>query len=184
MKVPKYIDETNGKSRCTCVKKEDFLPLLILLVSQTFISSVLFIMLTFLSLFLHFVIGGLFTFSLYAAIWWFIWWGQYGENGIAQFYPKLIFATMPLVAFTTLYIHSHPTPTYMTMIPLLPAEIHFDFSTAVTCTLLFPLYSIALQKYFLPQNRIWFQFVCAASGLVAIGTVIFTSCYHFLPTNW
>lgn len=118
-----------------------------MVVGQAFIVFVLFFVcnvITFLTYFFAgYAIAGFITFSVYAVIWWFIWRSLYGENGIPQFYTKLTFGTIPLIVFTVTYILLHPTPNYSMMIPTLPAEIHFYFATAVTATLMFPLYAFA-----------------------------------------
>lgn len=132
----------------------------------------------------HFITSGAFSFTLFAAIWWLIWKLHYVEGGIPKFYSELVFATIPLAAFTSLFIWHHPVPDDTLMIPLLPEEIRFDFSTAVTCTLLFPIYSIVLHQYLFNRGHSWRRLVGSASFVMIVGTVIFTMCYQLLPPGW
>jgi hypothetical protein len=133
--------------------------------------------------FAGYVVSGLITFSLYALIWSLIWWTLYVENGITQFFLKLTFATFPLIGFTACYILLHPTPNYQMMIPLLPSEIHFYFATAVTGTLLFPWYSIALIRFFSKEHK-WLRFLWITSSLAIGGVISFTLCFNLLPAQW
>ena len=129
------------------------------------------------------LVSGLITFSLYALVWSLIWRALYVKDGISQFPLKLIFATLPLIVFTAIYIWRHPTPNYLMMIPLLPSEIHFYFATAITGTVLFPWYSLTLKRLFSEDKR-WVRYVWRMSPIAAAGVVIFTFSYNLLPSQW
>jgi hypothetical protein len=158
-----------------------------MLIGQSAIVFVLYFLCNVITLFTFpftgYVVGGLITFSLYALVWSLIWWTLYVKNGISQFFLKLTFATLPLIVFTAWYIWMHPTPNYAMMIPLLPADIHFYFATAITGTLLFPWYSIYLKQFFSRDHK-WFKFLWNMSPIAAVGVISFTLCYNLLPAQW
>lgn len=158
-----------------------------MLIAQSVIVFVLYFMCIFITLFTFpftgYVVSGLITFSLYAIVWSLIWWTLYVNNGISQFFLKLAFATLPLLVFTVGYIWMHPTPNYKMMIPLLPTDVHFYFATAITGTLLFPLYSIVLKRCF-SMNLRWSRFLWIMSPIPILGLISFTLCFNLLPAQW
>lgn len=158
-----------------------------MLIGQSVIVFVLYFMCNLVTLFTFpftgYVVGGVITFSLYVLIWSIIWLVLYGDNGISQFSLKLTFATLPLILFTVGYIWIHPTPNYAMMIPLLPADIHFYFASAITGTLLFPWYSISLRRIFSRDYK-WVKFFWNMSPIAVLGVISFTLCYNVLPAQW
>lgn len=130
-----------------------------------------------------YAISGPITFALYAFVWAAIWYVSYQKNGMQNFWLKLISATLPLIALTVAYIALHPAPNYRMMIPILPEDIHFDFASAITGTLLFPWYAIALQRLFAGTHRATQFFALMIPGAIA-GALCFTGCYMALPANW
>lgn len=158
-----------------------------MLVGQSAIVFVLYLICNVITLFTFpfagYLVGGLVTFSLYALVWSLIWWILYMKHGIKQFSLQLTFATLPLIGFTTWYIWMHPTPNYQMMIPLLPSDIHCYFATAVTGTLLFPWYSIALRQFFSKEHK-WLRFLWMMSPVAIGGLISFTLCFKLLPAQW
>ncbi|EPZ51541.1 hypothetical protein [Alicyclobacillus acidoterrestris] len=158
-------------------------------VAQLGIVLILYVMCNIITLFTYFLgeyfISGFVTFSLFTLVWWLIWRVIYDMSGTAQFPVKLTFSTLPLIGLAVFYIWQHPTPNYTLMIPRLPTDIHFYFATAITGTLLFPWYSIALHRYWSHNgSRRKRRLLLTASPIAMVGVACFTLCYCLLPANW
>lgn len=110
--------------------------------------------------------------ALYAFIWFIYWWIMY-EVDHRWLYGRIACTTLPFVIAFYLF---NPNPDPMAMIPLSPAEIKLRFSLIVTGIVLFPLYSIGLNKFVFTQqtrNRKVRNARLVCLMMIGIGSAIF-----------
>ena len=95
------------------------------------------------------ILSAILSYALYA-LGWFLYWYWVNPGGKTKwFYIKILFGWLPLVAFLIFFRPHPPNPMSMYLVHM-PNQ--FIFSTVVTATILFPLYSIWVNRYALVQE--------------------------------
>lgn len=121
------------------------------------------------------IISATLAYVLYGLGWYIFWLSQKSDKWI---YTKILFAWIPLVAYL-IYFRPHtldPAP-----MQLVNMSNQFVFSTVVTATLLFPLYSLWLNRYVLIAEPV--NTSLKRSGfivLISMAAIVYLLAWHLM----
>lgn len=119
------------------------------------------------------IISAILSFVLYA-IGWFIFWYMVNQGGKREWlYTRIFFGWIPLVTYLIYFRPIPPNPLSMQLVSM-PTQ--FIFSTVVTATILFPLYSIWINRYALVREIRTQRKVALYTGfltLILIGGIVY-----------